>query len=246
VLSAEFSSLLRHSSSTSKPTIATCRHGAHGLPAIYPVHHAITSRHFLEHLIDTALKLPNHSKRGPLATRSRLAFAAACLALCFQPLGASAQSNAGQSNAGQPLTGQSADQNQALTAVSKMMEGQRTYYQKNGRFQATVSVVQRDFNFTLPTSFSFAIRTTTYSAYSYVIPNQPAYTGQLKAYVGATFMTPGQNPKMITIICQNTQPGQIRPADPSLVLGSFTLNPTGSIVQCGNFSTQISASVVNE
>jgi len=176
-----------------------------------------------------------------LATRTRLALAAACLALGIQPLGAIAQSNAGQ-----PMTGQSVDQNQALTAVSKMMEGQRTYYQKNGRFQATVSTVQRDFGFTLPTSFSFAIRTTTYSAYSYVIPNQPAYTGQLKAYVGATFMTPGQNPRMITIICQNTQPGQIRPADPSLVLGSFTLNPTGSIVQCGNFSTQISASVVNE
>jgi hypothetical protein len=185
--------------------------------------------------------LINHSKGAPLATRTRLAFATACLALGLQPLGASAQSNPGQ-----PLTGQSAAQNQALTAVSKMMEGQRTYYQKNGRFQATVSTVQRDFGFTLPASFSFAIRTTTYSAYSYVIPNQPAYKGQLKAYVGATFMTPGQNPKMITIICQNTQPGQIRPADPSLVLGSFTLNPTGSIVQCGNFSTQISASVVNE
>ena len=222
------------------------RHGGHGLPAIYPVHHSITSRHSLWFLIDTALASINHSKHDPLATRHRLALAAACLALGIQPLGASAQSNAGQSNAGQPLTGQSADQNQALTAVSKMMEGQRTYYQKNGRFQATVSTVQRDFGFTLPASFSFAIRTTTYSAYSYVIPNQPAYTGQLKAYVGATFMTPGQNPKMITIICQNTQPGQIRPADPSLVLGSFTFNPTGSIVQCGNFSTQISASVVNE
>jgi hypothetical protein len=181
-----------------------------------------------------------------LATRTRLAFAAACLAIAIQPLGASAQPNTAQSNPGQPKAGQSADQNQALTAVSKMMEGQRTYYQKNGRFQATISAVQRDFGFTLPASFSYAIRTTTYSAYSYVIPNQPAYTGQLKAYVGATFMTPGQNPKMITIICQNTQPGQIRPADPSLVLGSFTLNPTGSIVQCGNFSTQISASVVNE
>jgi hypothetical protein len=176
-----------------------------------------------------------------LATHTRLAIAAAWLALGLQPLIASAQSNAGQAN-----TGPSADQNQALTAVSKMMEGQRTYYQKNGKFEATVSTVQRDFGFKLPTSFSFAIRTTTYSAYSYVIPNQPAYTGQLKAYVGATFMTPGQNPKMITIICQNTQPGQIRPADPSLVLGSFTLNPTGRIVQCGNFSTQISASIVNE
>jgi hypothetical protein len=222
------------------------RHGAHGLPAIYPLHHSITSRDSLGFLIDTALASIKQSKQDPLATRNRLVLAAACLALSLQPLGAGAQSNAGQSNAGQPMAGQSADQNQALTAVSKMMEGQRTYYQKNGRFQATVSTVQRDFGFTLPTSFSFAIRTTTYSAYSYVIPNQPAYTGQLKAYVGATFMTPGQNPKMITIICQNTQPGQIRPADPSLVLGSFTLNPTGSIVQCGNFSTQISASVVNE
>jgi len=126
-----------------------------------------------------------------------------------------------------------------------MMEGQQTYYQKNGRFQATISTVHKDFGFTLPTNFSFAIRTTTYSAYSYVIPNQPAYTGQLKAYVGATLMTPGEHPNMITIICQNTQPGQIRPADPSLVIGSLTLNPTGSIVQCGNFSIQISAAVVN-
>jgi hypothetical protein len=181
-----------------------------------------------------------------LSTRNHLALAATCLALGFQPLVASSQPNAAQPAATPSNSGQSADQNQALNAVAKMMEGQRTYYQKNGKFQATISAVQRDFGFNLPTSFNLAIRTTTYSAYSYVIPNQPAYTGQLKAYVGATFMTPGQNPKMITIICQNTQPGQIRPADPSLVLGSFTLNPTGSIVQCGNFSTQVSASVVNE
>ena len=181
-----------------------------------------------------------------MATHTRLALAAACLLAGLQPLGANGQPNGVQSNPVPSNAGQSSDQNQALNAVAKMMEGQRTYYQKNGKFQATVSAVRRDFGFNLPTSFSLAIRTTTYSAYSYVIPNQPAYTGQLKAYVGATFMTPGQHPKMITIICQNTQPGQIRPADPSLVLGSFTLNPTGSIVQCGNFSTQVSSSVVNE
>jgi hypothetical protein len=183
---------------------------------------------------------------NPLANRIRLAIAGACLIIGLQPLGASGQPNGPQSTKGPSNSGQSSDQNQALTAVAKMMEGQRTYYQKNGKFQATVSAVQRDFGFSLPATFSFAIRTTTYSAYSYVIPNQPAYTGQLKAFVGATFMTPGEHPKMITIICQNTQPGQIRPADPSLVLGSFTLNPTGSIVQCGNFSTQVSASVVNK
>lgn len=175
-----------------------------------------------------------------MARRLWKILATACLTGVLQPLGTF--SLAGD----QPNPAQSTSQNQALTAVSKMMEGQRTYYQKNGRFQASISAVQRDFGFSLPANFSFAIRTTTYSAYSYVIPNQTAYTGQLKAYVGATFMTPGEKPKMITIICQNTQAGQIRPADPSLVLGSFTLNPAGNIVQCGNFSTQISASIVNE
>lgn len=173
---------------------------------------------------------------SPLQIFSNLSLSLALLTLGLQPLGS--QCLAGESN--------NLDQNQALAAVAKMMEGQRTYYQKNGRFQAAISRVQRDFGFSMPADFSYAIRTTTYSAYSYVIPKQPAYTGQLKAYVGATFMTPGEQPKMITIICQNTQPGQIRPADPSLVVGSFNLNPSGSIVQCGNFSTQISASVVNE
>ncbi len=101
--------------------------------------------------------------------------------------------------------------------------------QKNGRFQATVSTVQTNFGFTLPPNFSHAIRTITYSAYSCVIPKQPACTGLLKAYFGARFMTPGKNPMMITIICLNTQPGQSRPADPNFLLGRFTLNPTVSI-----------------
>ena len=138
------------------------------------------------------------------------------------------------------------DQNAALGAVAKMTEAQRTYFRKNGRFQANIASLQQDFAITLPSSFNYAARTTTYSAYNYVIPSQAANTGTLKAYVGATFMTPGQTPKMITIICQNTQPGQIRPADPMLVLGTAIANPNGSIVQCGDFSTQISASVVNE
>jgi hypothetical protein len=138
------------------------------------------------------------------------------------------------------------DQNAALTAVAKMTEAQRTYYNKHRRFQANIASLQQDFAITLPSSFNYAARTTTYSAYNYVIPTQPANTGSLKAFVGATFFTPGEKPKMITIICQNTQPGQIRPADPILVLGTAIANPTGSIVQCGDFSTQVSASVVNE
>ena len=61
------------------------------------------------------------------------------------------------------------DQNAALQAVAKMMEGQRTYYQKNGKFRATVDNIQQNFGITLPQSFDYAVRTTSEAAYSYVI-----------------------------------------------------------------------------
>jgi hypothetical protein len=140
----------------------------------------------------------------------------------------------------------SPDQKAALNAVARMMEGQRTYYQKNGAFRATVSTIQQDFGITLPATFNYAVRTTTEAAYSYVIPAQSPKVGQLNAYVGAAFLTPTQNPRITTIICMNVQPGQIRPADPQLVLGSLVANPTGRIVQCGDASVEVTASIVNE
>ena len=138
------------------------------------------------------------------------------------------------------------DQKAALKAVAQMTEGQRTYYQKNGVFHATVSTIQQDFGITLPASFDYAVRTTTEAAYNNVIPAQTAKVGELNAYVGAAFLTPSQNPKITTIICKNIQPGQIRPADPQLVLGTLVANPTGRIVQCGDASIEVKASVVNE
>ncbi|MGB7565834.1 MAG: type IV pilin-like G/H family protein [Prochlorococcaceae cyanobacterium] len=138
------------------------------------------------------------------------------------------------------------DQKAALRAVAKMSEGQRTYFQKNGAFRATVSNIQQDFGITLPATFDYAVRTTTEAAYSYVIPAQGAKVGQLNAYVGAAFLTPKQNPKITTIICMNLQPGQIRPADPQLVLGTLVANPTGRLVQCGDGSVEVKASMVNE
>ena len=138
------------------------------------------------------------------------------------------------------------DQKAALKAVAKMSEGQRTYYQKNGAFRAAVSNIQQDFGITLPDTFDYAVRTTTEAAYSYVIPAQGTKVGQLNAYVGAAFLTPSQNPKITTIICMNNQPGQIRPADPQLVLGTLVANPTGRLVQCGDGSVEVKASMVNE
>ncbi len=138
------------------------------------------------------------------------------------------------------------DQNAALNAAARMAEGQRTYFQKNGAFRATVSNIQQDFGITLPATFDYAVRTTTEAAYSYVIPAQSATMGQLNAYVGAAFLTPNQNPMITTIICRNLQPGQIRPADPQLVLGTLMPNPSGRVVRCGDGSVEVQASVVSE
>ncbi|MEB3123412.1 MAG: type IV pilin-like G/H family protein [Snowella sp.] len=137
-------------------------------------------------------------------------------------------------------------QNAALQAVAKMTEGQRTYYKKNGQFRATVDNIQQDFGVVLLQTFDYAVRTTSGAAYSYVIPAQSPLKGQLKSYVGAAFLTPNQSPKITTIICQNNQPGTIRPADPQLVRGTDLNNPSKLAVICGDFSVQVPASMVNE
>jgi hypothetical protein len=138
------------------------------------------------------------------------------------------------------------DQNAALQAVAKMTEGQRTYYQANGQFRAKIDNIQKDFGVTLPTTFNYAVRTTSEAAYSYVIPAQSPISTQLKAYVGAALITPNQDPKITTIICRSTTPGQARPADPQLVRGTDFNNPTKLALQCGDFTEQVPASEVNE
>lgn len=146
----------------------------------------------------------------------------------------------------QPQAPSNPDQNAALQAVAKLTEGQRTYFQKNGSFRATISDIQRDFGITLPATFNYAVRTTTEAAYSYVIPAQTPKAGQLKAYVGAAFLTPNQTPRITTIICQNLQTGQVRPPDPQLVLGTLVGNPKGLVAQCVDASVQVKASVVTQ
>ncbi len=54
---------------------------------------------------------------------TRLAFAAACLALALQPLDANGRTGKAPSYPEHSITRQSADQSQALKAISNMMEG---------------------------------------------------------------------------------------------------------------------------
>lgn len=138
------------------------------------------------------------------------------------------------------------DQNIALQVVAKMTEGQRTYYQDNGKFLAPIKDLQKDFGLTLPSTFNYAVRTTSEAAYVYIIPARSPIASQLKAYVGGAFITPNQNPEITTIICQSKTPGQIRPADPQLVRGTDFTQPTKLALQCGDFSVQVPASEVTK
>lgn len=140
----------------------------------------------------------------------------------------------------------SQDQNTALNVVAKMTEGQRTYYQNNGMFRAPIDDIEKDFGITLPNTFNYAVRTTSEAAYSYVIPAASTVSGKLKAYVGAAFITPNQNPAITTIICESTTPGQTRPADPQLVRGTDLAQPTKLALQCGDFSVEVPASRLTE
>ena len=104
------------------------------------------------------------------------------------------------------------DQLEALIAVAKMAEGQRTYYKKNGKFLDEVSELQKLFEIELPSSFNYAVRTTDEAAYNYVIPKD---NSSLKAFVGSTFLAPDGSGELTTIICLNKQAGQDRLSDSS-------------------------------
>ena len=131
-------------------------------------------------------------------------------------------------------------QDQALSAVAKMTEGQRTYYKDNGKFQDQVDVMEQDFGITLPPEYDSAIRITDEAAYNYVIPTG----GSLKAYVGAAFLAPDGKGELTTIICENKDTGLERPADPQLVRDP--LDTSKISLQCGENSIEVPASKVTQ
>ena len=133
-----------------------------------------------------------------------------------------------------------AEQTEALNAVAKMAEGQRTFYKKHGKFLNQIDDIQQDFRITLPSEFNYAIRTTGEAAYNYVIPSSDS----LKAYVGATFLAIDGSDELTTIICQNEDTGLERPADPQLVRNP--LDPTEIDLQCGDYSVEVPASKVTQ
>lgn len=140
----------------------------------------------------------------------------------------------------------SQEQNTARKIVAKMTEGQRTYYQKNGKFNTVVKEIAQDFDIILPSTFNYAIRTSFEAAYIYVIPAKTPVSEQLKAYVGGAFINQNQNPKIITIICESTNPGRIRPASPQVVRAKDLSQSTKMALQCGDSSVQVPDSQVKE
>jgi hypothetical protein len=136
----------------------------------------------------------------------------------------------------------SQEQEAALKIVTKMTEGQRTYYQKTGKFNVVVKDMAKDLNLTLPASFNYGVRTSVDAAYIYVMPAKTSLADQLKAYVGGAFINPNQKSSMLTIICESTKPGRLRPSDPKLMKEQDSSQASSMALQCGDSSVQVSGS----
>ncbi|EAZ88217.1 type IV pilin-like G/H family protein [Crocosphaera chwakensis] len=115
-------------------------------------------------------------------------------------------------------------QAKALEIITKMTEAQRSYYEENGEFQVVIDEIAKENNLTLPSTFNYAVRTSFQGAYIYVLPAKTPIANQLKAYVGGAFIKSPENEKdnetqkgeIVTIICQTTETGRRRPADPQV------------------------------
>ncbi|MDJ0730788.1 MAG: type IV pilin-like G/H family protein [Crocosphaera sp.] len=132
-------------------------------------------------------------------------------------------------------------QEEALDLVTKMTEAQRSYYEENGEFQVVIDEIAKDLDLTLPSSFNYAIRTSFQGAYIYVLPAKSPIADQLKAYVGGAFIkspekdleNQDQKKEIVTIICETTETGRRRPADPQIARAKELSSNTELSLTCG-------------
>ncbi|WP_107667148.1 type IV pilin-like G/H family protein [Cyanothece sp. BG0011] len=133
-------------------------------------------------------------------------------------------------------------QAKALELVTKMTEAQRSYYEENGEFQVVIDEIAEDLDLTLPSSFNYGIRTSFQGAYIYVLPSKSPLADQLKAYVGGAFIkspqkeaeNKEQNQEIVTIICETTETGRRRPADPQIARAKDVNSNTEPSLSCAD------------
>ena len=133
-------------------------------------------------------------------------------------------------------------QAKALDVVTKMTEAQSSYYEKNGEFQVVIEEIAKDLDLNLPSSFNYAIRTSFQGAYIYVLPAKTPIADQLKAYVGGAFIkspqknseNQDQKKEIVTIICETTETGRRRPADPQIAKAKELSSTTELSLTCAD------------
>ncbi len=140
------------------------------------------------------------------------------------------------------------EQAKALEIITKMTSAQRSYYEKNGKFQVVIDEIAKDNNLTLPSSFNYAVRTSFQGAYIYVLPAKTAIADQLKAYVGGAFIKSPENQKdnetikgeIVTIICETTETGRRRPADPQVASAKENSSTSELSLSCADSTVPVS------
>jgi hypothetical protein len=127
-------------------------------------------------------------------------------------------------------------QQEALKIVTQLMTQQKPYYQEHQQFNTDVKKIAKEQDLTLSPSFNYGIRTALNTAYIYVMPAKTPMADQLKSYIGAVTFDPDNPSDMKMILCENTELGRIRPADPQKT------SDNSQAWKCGNKSQPVSIS----
>lgn len=116
---------------------------------------------------------------------------------------------------------------QPLSAVTR---AQKTYHQRNGRFTATFSPLERISGARLVGGYNYAIRTTVRGAFIYGIPT----TAARRPLVSAIFIDQAATgpSNMTMVVCEARLAGRFRPADPVFRPGADPTTRKGQIA-CG-------------
>ncbi|APB34690.1 hypothetical protein GlitD10_2356 [Gloeomargarita lithophora Alchichica-D10] len=121
-------------------------------------------------------------------------------------------------------------QTTAWQPLSAITRAQKTYHQRNGRFTAAFSPLERISGARLAGGYNYAIRTTVRGAFVYAIPTAASRRPMVSAIFIDQAATGPTN--MTMVVCEARTPGRFRPADPIFRPGADPTTRKGQIA-CG-------------
>ncbi|MDF0551937.1 trypsin-like peptidase domain-containing protein [Kamptonema sp. UHCC 0994] len=131
----------------------------------------------------------------------------------------------------------------AESALSKMLQGQATYFKSTGNFTDKPKLLEQTFKIQPPSDYDFPILSNS-AARGVIIYGQPR-NPNMRTYVGGVFLEQNadqNNPVTVSIICQTIEPIRSRPPYPTYLEGRLSCGAGTELRSASNLPQQNSQS----